>query len=460
VTAGEGQASIAGSGTGRTPEPASFRDPEARVVYSAQGEVLRELSPRASEDWKALSQASFFRRALEDGRIVATEEISPRLLRHERVPFVSYPYEWPFEMLRDAALLQLGLLEEALAEDFVLKDGTPYNVQWRGSQAVYVDVGSFERLRPGEPWAGYRQFCTLFLYPLMFQAYRRLPPQPWLRGSLEGIEPSEARAVLPRFRRGVLTHVVLHDRLESKHGERSGEVRKELKASGFRKELIQANVRRLQKLVRRLRPKRGRSTWAGYRETAPYDRKDAERKERFVRDAGHATLAWDLGCNDGRFSRALEAEHVVAVDGDERVVGELYSALRAKDSRSILPLVVDLADPSPGLGWRGVERKRLEERARPDLVLCLALVHHLAIGRNLPLDELVGWLRGVEARLVIEFADRDDVMVRRLLAAKRAETHESYTRERFEHALGERFEVDRREELGSGTRTLYLARPR
>ena len=444
----------------RTPEPASFRDPEARVVYSPEGEVLRELSPRAQQDWAALESTRFFRRALEDGRIVATEEISPGLLRHERVPFVSYPYEWPFEMLREAALLQLGLLDEALADGFVLKDGSPYNEQWHGSEPVFVDVGSFERLRDGEPWAGYRQFCTLFLYPLLLQAYRGITPQAWLRGSLEGIEPSQARALLPRFRRGVLTHVILHDRLEAKHAGRTSDVRAELKASGFRKELIQANVRRLRKLVGRLRPRRGRSTWAGYREAAPYSDEDAQRKERFVREAGHARLAWDLGANDGRFARAVNADNVVAVDGDERVVGELYATLRGEGSRTILPLVVDLADPSPGRGWRGVERRRLEERGRPDLVLCLALVHHLAIGRNVPFTELVRWLRGLDSRLVIEFAGRDDPMVQRLLAAKRAETHEDYGRDQFERALRGAFELERQEELSAGTRTLYLARPR
>jgi SAM-dependent methyltransferase len=179
-----------------------------------------------------------------------------------------------------------------------------------------------------------------------------------------------------------------------------------------------------------------------------------------VHEAGHARLAWDLGANDGRFSRALDAETVVAVDEDERVVGELYAELRREGSRSILPLVVDLANPSPGLGWRGVERSRLEERGRPDLVLCLALVHHLAIGRNVPFAELVNWLRGLGARLVIEFAAREDPMVKRLLAAKRAETHEGYGRDEFERALAEAFELERREELGAGTRTLYLARPR
>ena len=158
--------------------------------------MLRELSPRAQQDWAALESTRFFRRALEDGRIVATEEISPGLLRHERVPFVSYPYEWPFEMLREAALLQLGLLDEALADGFVLKDGSPYNVQWRGSEPVFVDVGSFERLRDGEPWAGYRQFCTLFLYPLLLRPTAGSRRSRGSEGSLEGIEPSQARALL------------------------------------------------------------------------------------------------------------------------------------------------------------------------------------------------------------------------------------------------------------------------
>ena len=425
--------------------------------------MLRELSPRAREEWKVLHGARFFQRGLEDGRIVGTEQVAPGLLRHERLPFVSYPYEWPFEMLREAALLELGLLDEALAEGFVLKDGTPYNVQFRGSRPVFVDVSSFEQLREGEAWAGYRQFCTLVLYPLLLQAYRGLAPQPWLRGSLEGIEPSEARAVLrgrDLLRRGVITHVVLHDRLEAKHADRGRDVRSELKQAGFRKELIQANVRRLRRLVERLRPRRGRSAWADYREAAPYSPRDAELKERFVLEAGPARLAWDLGCNDGRYAQALDAEAVVAVDADERVIGELYTTLRAAGSERILPLVGDLADPSPDLGWRGLERRRLEERGAPDLVLCLALVHHLAIGRNVPLEELVAWLRSLGARVVIEFADREDPMVRRLLAAKRAETHETYGREPFERALREHFEIEGLEELGSGTRTLYRLHPR
>src|ERR671923_475960 len=272
----------------RTPEPASFRDPEARVVYSSSGEVLRELSPRAREDWEQLERARFFRRGLEQGRIVATEEIEPGVLRHERLPFVSYPYEWPFEMLRAAALLELGLLEEALGEGFVLKDGSPYNVQWRGSEPVFVDVGSFERLREGEPWAGYRQFCMLFLYPLLLQAWKDVPFQPWLRGRIDGISPKECRNLLSlrdRFRRGSLTHVFLHARLERRYEHRDVDVKAELKKAGFRKELIVANVNGLERLVSRLQWRPAGSAWSGYGPTTTYSDEDAERKAAFVSEA-------------------------------------------------------------------------------------------------------------------------------------------------------------------------------
>jgi hypothetical protein len=398
---------------------------------------------------------------------VRTEEVEAGLLEHERVPFVSYPYEWSFSMLRDAALLQLRLLRLALDEGLTMKDASPYNVQWRGAQPVFIDVGSFERWR-GEPWAGYRQFCALYLYPLLLQAYKNVRFQPWLRGSLEGIEPAEARALMSArdlLRRGVLTHVVLHTRLERRHAERPAGVRAELREAGFKRELVAANVRRLEKLVRRLDWNPRASGWAAYAATTSYAHEDAARKEAFVREAlvdRDPGLVWDLGSNDGRFAR-LAAEHgayALALDGDAVVLDRLYRELSNNGGTRVQPLVVDLADPSPARGWRGVERTRLEERGRPNLVLCLALLHHLAIARNVPLDELLAWLRDLGATLVVEFVDPADPQAQRLLAAKRPGTHGDYTREVFERLLRDAFEVERSETLASGTRTIYLARPR
>jgi SAM-dependent methyltransferase len=368
-------------------------------------------------------------------------------------------------MLKDAALLELDLLLAALDEGLILKDASPYNVQWRGSSPTFVDVGSFERLREGEPWAGYRQFCTLVLYPLLLQAHKNVPFQPWLRGSLEGIEPAQMRALLgfrDRFRRGVLTNVVLHAKLEGRYADR--EVKRDLTRAGFHADLIRANARKLRRLVERLRWEPERTAWSGYGEANPYDEVDVAAKEAFVRaSAGlrRRSLLWDLGCNDGRYTRiaAAEADYTVAVDADAAVVEALYRALRAERSETILPLIGNVADPSPGLGWRGEERRPLADRGRPDLVLCLALVHHVSLSGNVPVRAFLDWLADLGAEVVIEFPTREDPMVRRLLDRKAPGANPDYETEAFERALEERFRVEQREALPSGTRILYRAIP-
>jgi ribosomal protein L11 methylase PrmA len=452
-----------------SPDRGSFRDPDSRV-YIDDGAVYRALSEDGWRDWQALAATPL----VEDDRLIPTEPVElddlPELtagpaagaLKHERIPWVSYPYEWPFSMLKDAALLQLHLGRRALQHDLTLKDASAYNVQWRGAQPVFVDVGSFERLREGEPWAGYRQFCMLYLYPLMLQAYRGVPYHAWLRGSLDGISPAEARALLPARRRGVLTHVVLHARLEARYAG-ARDVRRDLKRAGFGKALLDANLRKLEKLVHRLEFKPGRTAWTEYGRTNTYSDEEATRKAEFVRTAAARRpggLVWDLGCNDGTYSR-VAAEHaatVVAVDSDHATVDGLYRALRDEGRGDVLPLVISVTDPSPDLGWRGLERARPERRGTPDLVLALALVHHVVITGNVPVREFLEWLRSLDSALVIEFPDREDPMVQRLLSGKVEKANPDYERETFELALGERFEVERTERLAS--RTLYEARPR
>jgi SAM-dependent methyltransferase len=465
-------------------EPGSFRDRDSRVVVAPDA-IFRALSGTGADDWRALADSPLLQRFTSEGTLIGAEEVgaaalgeaaaeilpegTETVLRHERLPFVSYPYEWTFGMLRDAALLQLDLELAALDESLTLKDATPYNVQFRGSAPVFIDVGSFERLREGEAWAGYRQFCMLFLYPLLLQAYKDIPFQPWLRGAIDGITPSEAARLFTlrdRLRRGVLTHVALHARLERRYEDREGgEIKEELKRANFKTELIKANVQRLRKLISKLSWKAGDTAWTNYRAVCTYSDADAERKAVFVREAAATVrpdLTWDMGCNDGAYSR-IAAEHsdfVVAFDYDQATVDALYRSLRDSDERRILPLVANLADPSPGLGWRGLERRPLEDRGTPDLVLALALVHHVSITANVPLAEFLDWLRELDATLVIEFPKREDPMVRRLLSGKREGSNADYELETFERLLGERFDVERSEELPSGVRVLYLARPR
>ncbi|WP_433653688.1 class I SAM-dependent methyltransferase [Micromonospora zamorensis] len=461
------------------PEPASFRDPANRVFHVGD-EVLRGLDTRAAEHWRALTGSRFFPALVAAGKVCATEDAPSTLvpaatgapwatvLRHERIPFVSHPYEWSFSMLRDAALLHVEVLRAALGEGFTTKDGSAYNLQWHGTEPVFIDIGSFEPVRDGEPWAGYRQFCQTMLYPLMLTAHLGVDFQPWLRARVDGIEADELRPLFGgarRLRPGVLTHLHLHGAMQQRNAAAStSDVRDQLRAAGFSRDLLLATVRGIEKLVRKLDHRPAGTHWSDYQRTCGYSARDRVAKEQFVAASVAAgarpRLVLDLGANDGRYSRlaAGHADYVVAVEQDPAVVDELYRKLRSEGQRRILPLVLDLADPSPGGGWRGVERAGFAERASADVVLALAVVHHLAIGRNVPLPEIVDWLAGLTApggAVVVEFVHPDDPMASRLLANKPTGLFPDYRRDTFETLLAARGRITERLELPSGTRTLY-----
>lgn len=456
----------------------SFRDRNGRVFLS-EGEVYRALSARALEEWEALSQTEFFHRFVAERKIVATERLSDSsslpddelndwaaVLRHEKVPVISYPYEWCFGMLKDAALLQIELLLAALDEDTIVKDSSAFNFQWMGTQPVFIDVLSFERYSKGSPWVGYRQFCELFLNPLILQAYKSVSFQDWLRGNINGIDPADLNQLLSfrdLFRRGVLTHVFLHSKLQKSFGSTTLDVGKAMKEGGFQKEMVRQNITKVGRLVERLEWKKSRSEWSQYTDEHGYGDSDLEAKRGFVDEVLRARrwgTVWDCGCNTGQFS-LLAAEHadtVLALDSDHLSIERLYRSLKGSENRIITPLVYDLSQPSPGTGWKGVERLPLCARSSPDLVLCLALIHHLVITANIPLDELVRWLASLDADLVVEYVGKDDPMVEKLLLNKR-DDYADYELEFFVFCLERSFEVVRKLRLPSGTRYLYYARP-
>src|SRR6266511_434413 len=320
--------STSGVGT----EPASFRDPASTVFY-LDGHVLRGLSKQGAADYEALTATRFFPQAVQAGQIVGTrtvpEEELPAadgdsswamVLEHDRIPVVSYPYEWTFSMLKAAALLHLDLLQQGLAEGQTMKDGYAYNLQFVGARPVFIDVGSFEQARPGEPWAGYRQFCQTFLYPLLLTAYKGVRFQPWLRGAVQGIAPGDIRPLFTGFdvfKRGVLKHVVLHQAMDARFSKaRASDTRRELQRAGFSTELQAATVKAIRKLVAGLRWKAGESAWSDYQRTSTYSRVAAE-----------------------------HAGYVVAADSDDLTVDLLFQALSKEGERRILPITLDLCDP-------------------------------------------------------------------------------------------------------------------
>ena len=430
------------TGGARRWEPGSFRDRTSRVFYR-EGEVFRSLSAKGLADWERLERGGWFETLQEAGKIVRTRRVDPgpdgdrergsertgpespaiepqwvATLAHEKIPFVSYAYEWPFGMLKDAALLHLEVLEAALSGGMILKDGSSYNVQWIGTRPVFIDIPSFTSLEPGDAWIGYRQFCGHFLFPLLLQAYKDLPFQPWLRGSLEGIEAGDCRKLMSArdlLRPGVFTHVYLQARAEARFGAAAGtrrsggaaeprtDTRAALRGAGFHSGLIRANVEGLKRTIGKLHWRGAESRWTGYTRHLPYTEEEQAEKAEFVRRVVHAKdrrMVWDLGCNTGTFARiaAERAGTVVAMDSDPGVMEGLYRALKREGATRILPLVGDVADPSPNRGWRGAERRSPEARGRPELILVLALPAPLGDRNQHPVARGRGVARGIRGR--------------------------------------------------------------
>ncbi len=462
-------------------EPGSFRDRNGRVYYSNNQKIYRGLSRKAFEDWKELSGTAFFAKYTGIRKIVPTEQLQPdamesfhdkdgplwvAFLEHEKIPFISYPYEWTFSMLQDAALLQLELLDASLDEDMILKDSSSFNIQWFGSQPVFIDIPSFEKLGQGEPWVGYRQFCQLFLYPLLLQAYKDVSFQGRLRGSIDGITPEEICNIMSMrdlLRPGILLHVYLQSKMQEQHSATKKDLKEELKLAGFSKELIKGNVKKITRLVKRLKWKRAKTEWSDYQNMHNYSDDDHRLKEEFVEKVSCSrpwSLVWDLGCNTGQFAKiaAQNARYVVAMDADPLAIENLYLSLKSQQETNILPLVINLADSSPNLGWRGLERKSLVERGKPDLTLCLALLHHVVIGANIPMKEFIEWLADLQTAVIIEFVSKEDGMVKTLLRNKE-DIYFDYDLEYFKKYLDKYFVVCDETILTSGTRTLFFAEP-
>lgn len=460
------------------PDAGSFRDRLGRV-YVRDDAVYRGLSSEAWANWEHLAKTKFFPRAVEAGTVVKTEAVdAPDIdtsalpkpwsgyLKHDKLSFVTYAYEWPFDMLKDAALHQLDLLEAALAENMILKDATPYNTVFEGARPVFIDIPSFEKLKPGEPWVGYRQFCEMFLYPLMLQAYKDLSARHWLRGRVDGIDPADANAMMSyrdRFRKGVFPHVYLQSKLINAYSDSNRSIKKEVANAGFSKELIKVNVRKMKKLVFGLHWNKAKTEWSDYAQTHSYDDANFQKKIDFVRRSSEEKtrrLSWDIGCNTGTFSKILaeNAQTVIAMDVDPLAVQKLYNELKsdANAPKNITPIISNIADASPGLGWRGQERKRLEERGRPDLTICLALIHHVCISAHIPLYEFVDWLASLGTDLVIEMVTKRDDMVKKLLLNK-DDIYNDYETEFLEQCLEKHFTIREKMVYHNDTRILYYA---
>ncbi len=444
-------------GTHAERDPGSFRDPSG-FVFTREGVLFRQVNASFAPDWDDLV-ASGLLSALQERRLLIGHEPAPieaaaepdrahAVIRPERVDFVSYPYEWSFGMLRDAALLTLEAQSVAFDAGFTLRDATAYNVQFHRGRPILIDTLSFERAEAGAPWVAYRHFCEQFLAPLALMANRDIRLGLLLRDFIDGIPLDLAARLLPgrtRWNLGLGPHIHVHARAQARFADRGTDAAAASRTTSVSPLRQRALIDSLQRTIGKLDWTPEGTEWADYADHTSYGEDATAVKDDLVRRflvAAGGSVVWDLGANTGRYSRiaAELGRRVVAWDVDPAATERHYRLIRRDGIEGILPLVLDLANPSPGLGWAGEERRSLERRADADVVLALALVHHLAIGRNVPLERIADYVARLAPALVIEFVPKEDPMVRVLLAT-REDVFPDYDLEGFRAAFARQFEI-------------------
>ncbi len=451
--------------------PASFRDPSG-FLFVRDGAVHRQINESYRHHYDRLVGSGLYEHLVRAELLIAHEEtprVAPpadgayKVIRPEQLDFVSYPYEWCFSQLKDSAMTTLRVQRAALDFGMTLKDASAYNVQLHRGQPVFIDTLSFEEYREGEPWVAYRQFCQHFLGPLALMSRVDVRLSQLLRVFIEGVPLELCSKLLPLhswLSPALMTHLHLHAAAERRaRPSRSATQRHVVSRTGMLGILAS-----LEAGVRRLRWKPGDTIWSNYYSETNYSSLAQSQKQALVRGfLGKLAprSVWDLGANTGVFSRiaASDGALVVSFDLDAATVETNYRACRANQDTRVLPLVLDLANPSAGIGWANRERSSIFDRGRPDVVLALALVHHLAISNNVPLVELAEFFWSLGGSLIIEFVPKSDSQVQRMLVT-REDVFPDYTQAVFEREFGERFDISHSTPINGTESTLYLMRIR
>jgi hypothetical protein len=453
----------------------SFRDP-AGFVYTQHGDLRRQVNLVYREHYDRLMDSGLYDELVDAQLLIPHEELATegwepdrayKVIRPEPIEFISYPHEWSFSQYRDAALVALEVQRRALGRGMSLKDCSVYNLQFHRGRPVFIDTLSFETYREGEPWVGYRQFCEHFLAPLALMALRDHRLNQLCRTNIDGIPLDLAVRLLPArswLRWGLMLHLRLHERLQRAHTGRPAKMPAARGRLSVSRNALLGLIDSLASTVRGLHWRPSGGGWASYEDDLPYTAEGFERKARIVRELieeVRARTIWDLGANTGHFSRmaAESGASTVAFDFDPACVEKAYLDARSRDETRLLPLVLDLFNPSPASGWMNRERTSIFERGTPEMVMALALIHHLAFVGNQPMENLAEFFRGLAPWLLIEFVPENDPQVR-LLAEQRAGAHHEYTREAFERCFGKHYLIRTAEPVTERGRILYLMRRR
>ena len=449
------------------PVAGSFRDPSG-AVYLSGGRILRTINHSFADKWRAVENSGFTEEAVRQGLLLPFSEVAPlegswKTLQVDRLPFISYPYEWSFGQLKDAALHTLALMALALEYGLILRDASGYNIQFFNGCPVFIDHLSFEPREQNAPWVAYLQFCKHFLAPLTLMRYKSPLCGKMLSLWIDGLPLELASALLPwrtRLSPMLQIHIHTHARMQQQHADarESAEKVKQVKVG---EKVVPQLCESLRMTIDNLRLPNMKTEWGDYYEDTNYSGESAEDKACFVRQVASAhpgTLAVDLGANTGVYSRILAEQYplVVAADMDYLAVEKMYAALKLEQNRSIMPLVLDLSNPSSALGWAGEERDSFAGRCKADLLCALAVIHHLVLSAGIPLEKVARYFASLikpGGVLILEFVPLEDSQVQRLMAA-RENVFTDYTLEGCTVAFRNFFELQELRQVAGSLRTM------
>jgi len=447
---------------------ASFRDPSG-FLFSRDGVLYRQVNHNYEHEYMRLMESGLYEKLVKAGLLIPHVEVDQlqalgeaafKVIQPERVPFISYPYEWSFGQLKDAALGTLSIQRRALKAGMSLKDASAYSIQFVRGKVTLIDTLSFELYKEGQPWVAYRQFCQHFLAPLALMALKDIRLNQLLRVYIDGVPLDLASQLLPgatRFNFGLLTHIHLHAGAQKKY---AGEEVRSRGGGTFGRQALNGLIDSLDATVRKLDWKPGGTEWGNYYDITNYSEAAFEHKKQLVGEwvkQVNPALAWDLGANNGVFSRVVSAagSFVVSFDIDPAAVEQNYRHAKSEKEANLLPLLLDLTNPSPALGWANRERDSFGLRGPANMVLALAVIHHLAISNNVPLPQLADFFAETGEWLVIEFVPKSDSQVQKLLVS-REDIFPNYTRAGFEDAFNKRFNIHSAVDVRESERVLYL----
>ena len=452
-----------------TPNDNSFRDPCGFIFMCSENMLTRLIRPYDGRHYEQLFNSGLYDDLTVDGLLIPHHEIPVeqsdteqygeiyKLIQPEVIQMVSYPYEWSFSQLKAAALATLTIQKKALSKGMTLKDAPAHNIQFKGCQPLLIDSLSFEIYQPGDVWKAYGQFCRNFLAPLLLMNHDYRLSEIMLY-EMDGAPLDLTSKLLPRgswLSFGALLHIHLHAKaLKVCKSGGSATAKRRNNSLNSLLGLIDS----LESLISRLKWKIPATEWGDYYNNNNYSANALSAKEQLV-DSLLARLpagmAWDFGANDGRFSElaARRGCYTVAMDIDPVAVENNF--IRHRDSASMLPLRIDLRNPSPGNGWNGRERLSLFERGPADTGMALALIHHLAISNNVPFLKIAQCFASACKNMIIEFIPKSDSMVQKLLSS-RQDIFSNYDQQTFEADFSKFFTVHAVNRVAGSERTIYL----